>query len=208
MRTWPCNAGRRARRSGARPRFFQWLLTSSPREQADFPTHHDDLLLPPRAPDARALQRLAAGPCGGIGPHALEWMADGRLAVSMQNEGRSARPLFAHLRGRHLAYGEADADLRARCGDYAGDIVAVGELFAVSCTTAGVTALRDEHGHARAILETPRVCATTVRGRRRLVTGDGGDAWEIDPGVDAAGGVQIRHGEFPLARDNHASLPI
>ena len=65
-------------------------------------------------------------------------MADGQLAVSMQNESRSARPLFAHLR----------------------DI------------------------------------------------GDPADSPDFDPGGDAAGGAQIRHGEFPLARDNHASLPI
>lgn len=219
--------------------------------------------------DALSLERLATWPCGGIGPHAIEWLpdgrlavavggiltlpetgrvkrnlgdmdpslsfldgtsgrllsqhrpadpfmsvrhiaqtADGRIAVSMQNEGQVARPLFAHLRGKQLVYGEADPGLLERCGRYAGDIVSVGEYFAVSCTMAGVTALWVANGRAGALFETNRVCATTSHGARLVVTGDGGDVWEIDPEVGAKGGSAIRHLRLPLALDNHASLLI
>ncbi len=217
--------------------------------------------------DGLTLERLATWPCGGIGPHAVEWLADGRLAVavggiltlpetgrvkrnlgdmdpslsfldatsgrllsrhrpadpfmsvrhigrtadgkiavSMQNEGRSPRPLFAHLRGKQLVYGEADAGLLERCGRYAGDIVAVGEYFAVSCTVAGVTALWDANGRIHAVFETARVCATARLGTQLVVTGDAGDLWEIDPEMGTAGRSAVRHLKLPFALDNHASI--
>lgn len=212
--------------------------------------------------DALSLERLDAWPCGGIGPHAVEWMADGRLAVavggiltlpetgrvkrnlasmdpslafidpadgrllsrhrppdafmsvrhiaqdahgniavSMQNEGRAGRPLFALLDGERLRYGEADAGLIERCGDYAGDIVALDGGFAVSCTRAGVTAAWDAKGRAGTVFDTRRVCAMTTHGDRLLVTGDAGDLWQFD----AAGARCARHWQLPVALDNHAN---
>lgn len=218
--------------------------------------------------DALTLERLDAWPCGGIGPHALECLADGRLAVavggiltlpetgrvkrnlgsmdpsltfldpgdgrllsqcrlddafmsvrhiaqaadgrvavSLQNEGRTARPLFAIADGERLRYGEADADLLSRCGGYAGDIVAVGELFAVSCSTAGVTAVWHGDGRRHSVFETPRVCAMVAHSGELIVTGDRGDIWSAMPSVGKGAEPGIRHWRLPMALDNHASTP-
>ena len=213
--------------------------------------------------DALSLERLDAWPCGGIGPHAVEWMADGRLAVavggiltlpetgrvkrnlssmdpalafldpadgrllsrhrppdafmsvrhiaqdahgkiavSMQNEGPSGRPLLALLDGDRLRYGEGDSGLIERCGDYAGDVIATGGGFAVSCTRTGVTAIWDGRGKPEAVFDTPRVCAMTGDRDRLVVTGDGGGLWQLAAGKRCEG-----HWQLPVALDNHACGP-
>ncbi|ENO88653.1 DUF1513 domain-containing protein [Thauera linaloolentis] len=218
--------------------------------------------------DALSLERLDAWPCGGVGPHAVEWMADGRLAVavggiltlpetgrvkrnlasmdpsltfldpgdgqllsqhrlpdafmsvrhiaqdagggvavSLQNEGRTARPLFALLDGRQLRYGEADADLIERCGDYAGDIIASNGGFAVSCTRAGVTATWSADGKAQAVFATRRVCAMAEYEKRLVVTGDEGDLWQLGIANAARNEQCDRHWQLPVALDNHACGP-
>lgn len=215
--------------------------------------------------DGLSLARLDAWPCGGIGPHAVEWMADGRLAVavggiltlpetgrvkrnlasmapalsfidpadgrllsrhsppdafmsvrhiaqdaggriavSLQNEGRPARPLFALLDGGMLRYGEADAALLERCGGYAGDITAVAGGFAVSCTRAGVTATWGRNGKAGTVFATPGACAMTGYGGQLVITGDGGDLWQLAI-ADASLGIRcMGHWRLPAALDNHA----
>ncbi|MFA7664810.1 MAG: DUF1513 domain-containing protein [Burkholderiaceae bacterium] len=226
--------------------------------------------------DSRSLVRLDAWPCGGIGPHALAVLADGRLAVAvggiltlpetgrvkrnlasmdpsltlldprsgrlrsqyrlpdpfmsvrhiaeaadgtlavaLQNEGRDPRPLLALLDGERLRYGDADDDLLARCGGYAGDITAFAGGFAVSCTRAGVMALWSRDGQPLGSFETPRVCALAAHGARMVATGDAGDLWQIAtaagqqtgliagrPAVSVAG-----HRSLSVALDNHSRLP-
>ena len=219
--------------------------------------------------DALSLKRLDAWPCGGIGPHAVKWMADGRLAVanggiltlpetgrvkrnldrmdpslsfidpqsrrlltqhrlpdafmsvrhiaqtraghiavSLQNEGEVGRPLFALLDGERLRYGEADADLVEHCGGYAGDIAAIDDAFAVSCTRAGVTAMWSSAGLPGPVLPTPKVCAITSFQGRLRATGGGGDIWDVAVNAAAsAGGLAatlIKHEQLPVALDNHA----
>ncbi|CAH1747767.1 Twin-arginine translocation pathway signal [Thauera humireducens] len=216
--------------------------------------------------DALTLERLDAWPCGGIGPHAVECLADGRLAVavggiltlpetgrvkrnlgsmdpsltfldpsdgrllsqcrlddafmsvrhiaqaadgrvavSLQNEGRTARPLFAIVDGERLRYGEADADLLSRCGGYAGDIVAVGELFAVSCSTAGVTAVWSGDGSPHTLFDTPRVCALSTCHGCLVITSDTGKIWEVSLQRGIEEQARIRLFASSVALDNHAA---
>lgn len=215
--------------------------------------------------DALSLERLEAWPCGGTGPHAVKWMADGRLAVanggiltlpetgrikrnitsmdpslsfidpqdgrlltqhrppdsfmsvrhiaqtrgghiavSLQNEGEVGRPLFALLDGERLRYGQAETDLIERCGGYAGDIAAIGDAFAVSCSRAGVTALWSSSGLPGPVLPTPRVCAITSHRERMLATGDGGDIWDVAVNADSLAATLIKHEQLRVALDNHA----
>lgn len=225
--------------------------------------------------DALDLTRVDAWSCGGIGPHAVKRMHDGRLAVanggiltlpetgrikrnldsmdpslsfidprsgrllaqhrlpdafmsvrhiaqsrsgqvavSLQNEGGQARPLFALLDGDRLRYGDADASLMARCGRYAGDITAIGERFAVSCTSAGITALWSADGRPGAALATPRVCALSPHHGRLLASAESGDIWQfaIDDGARNDGGAfsattpmpRMTHHKLAVMLDNHA----
>jgi hypothetical protein len=223
--------------------------------------------------DSRSLERLDVWPSGGIGPHAIVRLADGRLAVAnggiltlpetgrlkrnlasmdpslalidprdgrllsqhrlpdafmsvrhiaqqrdgtvavaLQNEGREPRPLIARLDGVQLRYGEADAALLERCGDYAGDIAAVGEaLFAVSCTRAGVTAFWRADGRPAGTVDTPRVCALAARSRLLVASGDTGGLWRIGVSADHRGEApRGRPGTLDIAQrlafDNHGQL--
>lgn len=212
--------------------------------------------------DPATLERLAAWPSGGIGPHALRFLADGRLAVAnggiltlpetgrmklnidrmdpslslldatsgtlltqhrlpdrfmsvrhiaqhhsgqvavaLQNEGDAPRPLLALLDGSRLRYADAQAPLLAACGGYAGDIVALPQGFALSCTHAGVTALWRADGTPLAHFPTPRVCALAIGADGVIASGDRGDLWALDA---QQGGVQ--RWQFPRAFDNHAVL--
>ena len=215
--------------------------------------------------DARTLQRLAAWPSGGIGPHALLWLADGRLAVanggiltlpetgrvkrnldsmdpslalfdpgdgrllaqhrlpdafmsvrhlaqasdgtvavSLQNEGHELRPLFAVLDADRLRFGNADSALLEACARYAGDLAAVGDRFAVSCTHMGVTTLWSSAGDPLGVMPTPRVCALAPTAAGLLATSDGGDLWRLQ--IDAADHHSPSSVRWPLgvALDNHA----
>ena len=136
--------------------------------------------------------------------------ADGRIAVSLQNEALdaadtvNARPLFALLADEGLRYGSATPEVLATCGGYAGDIVAIdgpkGPLFAVSCSVAGTLALWQADGNFIGHLPTPGVCALTASRGGLLATGDGGDLWSI-----AAHEARAQaHWPHPFAFDNHA----
>lgn len=212
--------------------------------------------------DAATLERLASWPSGGIGPHALRFLADGRLAVAnggiltlpetgraklnldrmdpslamldaasgrllaqhrlpdpfmsvrhiaqhrggqvavaLQNEGNAPRPLLALLDGDRLRYADADASLLAACGGYAGDILALPQGFALSCTHAGVTALWRTDGTPLAHFATPRVCALAESDGRLIASGDRGDLWALDVQHGAA-----QRWQRPHAFDNHAVL--
>ncbi|MCB1886952.1 MAG: DUF1513 domain-containing protein [Rhodocyclaceae bacterium] len=127
--------------------------------------------------------------------------ADGRLAVALQNEGGPSRPLLALAeRGGPLRYADANAEQQARCGGYAGDVLALPGGFAVSCTTAGTTAIWAADGRFLAAHATPRVCALTRAGDRWMATGDGGDVWLGGADLMAA----PRHWRRTEALDNHA----
>ena len=136
--------------------------------------------------------------------------ADGRIAVSLQNEAGDAadttraRPLFALLTDEGLRYGAATPEVLAACGGYAGDIVAIdgptGPVFAVSCSVAGTLALWKADGNFIGHLPTPGVCALTASHEGLLATGDGGDLWSI---VAHEARAQA-HWPHPFAFDNHA----
>ena len=136
----------------------------------------------------------------------------GRIAVSLQNEGELERPLFALLDGDRLRYGDTEASLIERCGRYAGDIAAIGEHFAVSCTTAGVTALWSGGGRSGPVLPTPKVCAISTHRGRMLATAAGGDIWDVavDGGAQANTLVTslIAHQRLALTLDNHARSAV
>lgn len=129
--------------------------------------------------------------------------ADGTIGVALQNEGGPDRPLLARVQGEALVYAEADAATRARCGGYAGDVMAIDGHFALSASTAGITALWTTGGRHVGTLDTPRVCALTRAGRQLVATGDGGDVWTIDP----QGPRILSHSRYPVALDNHAARP-
>lgn len=227
--------------------------------------------------DALNLARVDAWPCGGIGPHAIKHLRDGRLAVAnggiltlpetgrikhnigsmdpslsvidphsgrlltqhrlpdafmsvrhiaqsrsgqiavaLQNEGALARPLFALLDGERLRYGDADASLIERCGRYAGDITAIGEHFAVSCTTAGLTALWSSDGSPGPALSSPKVCALSTHYGRLLATAEGGDIWEFDIAAAGSGDAHSAtsppllraHQKVAVTLDNHACSAV
>ncbi|WP_168735333.1 DUF1513 domain-containing protein [Pseudothauera rhizosphaerae] len=136
--------------------------------------------------------------------------ADGRIAVSLQNEAADAatpdyaRPLFATVEDGALRYGAATPEALAACGPYAGDIAAVdgpaGTVFAVSCSVAGTLALWHADGRYVGHLPAPGVCALTVADGGLLATGDGGELWAV---AAAEARTQARW-PHAYAFDNHA----
>ncbi|MCB1913630.1 MAG: DUF1513 domain-containing protein, partial [Rhodocyclaceae bacterium] len=124
----------------------------------------------------------------------------GEIAVALQNEGGPLRPLFALLVGGSLRYGRCGAAQLKRCGTYAGDIACLDSGFAVSCSSAGVTALWGKDGVLQGIVPTPSVCALVDNGREVVATADKGYVWLVSARHPDSTGIW-RH---PLALDNHA----
>jgi len=126
---------------------------------------------------------------------------DGTIGVALQNEGEERLPLFAFLKNGRLHYGEADEDVLNRCGTYAGDIAALGDHFAVSCTLGGVTAIWNSRGKAIAQAPTPRVCALAPMKGGWFASADVGTSWCI-----SMNGKIRNTSRHDIAWDNHAIM--
>ena len=125
----------------------------------------------------------------------------GQVAVALQNEGGPPRPLLALADAGALRYAEASAPVMEACGGYAGDVLALPQGLAVSCTTAGRTALWDWEGRFQGSHATPRVCALARAGTSWIATGDEGDVWRSR----SAGPREVpTHWREGVALDNHA----
>lgn len=157
------------------------------------------VLLDPAA-DGRLLGQHRL-PDPGMSIRHIAEAADGTLGIAMQNEGADLRPLLSLFDGQTLRYAEADDAMLKRGGTYAGDIAVQRNVFVVSCTSAGTTAVWNSRGEVIGDASTPRVCALTPMHDGWQLTADNGRRWLLDTAAQLR---EARPGN--VAWDNHARL--